>query len=169
MMKVGIISDTHGYLDNNIFKYFEEVDEIWHAGDAGSLELLDELSRFKPLRAVYGNIDDYKVRSEYPEDYIFSVEGLKVYMTHIGGHPGAYAPRAKKFLKAEQPDVFVCGHSHILRVMRDSAFKNMLYLNPGAAGIHGFHKVRTLLRLDLHEKKAVGLQAIELGKRGAIV
>ena len=169
MKKIGLLSDTHSYLDQKIFDHFKEVDEIWHAGDAGSIELLDTLKKFKPLRAVYGNIDNNSVRSEYPEDNRFTIEELDIWITHIGGYPGNYSSRVRNILQAKPPYIIICGHSHILRVMRDPKYKNMLCLKPGAAGIHGFHKIKTLLRFTLDKKKISNLEAIELGKRGEII
>lgn len=169
MKIIGLLSDTHGFLDKRIFEFFNNVDEVWHAGDAGSVELLDELKKFKPLRAVYGNIDDARLRTEYPEDNRFIIEGLDVWITHIGGYPGHYSARVRNILQAKPPNVFVCGHSHILRVMRDAKYNNMLCLNPGAAGIHGFHKIKTMLRFTLDNKKVTSMEAIELGKRGEII
>ncbi len=168
MTRIGLISDTHSFLDKKVFDIFKDVDEIWHAGDAGSIQVFDALRHFKPLRAVYGNIDGGEIRSEYPEDNRFTIEGLDVWMTHIGGYPGSYASRVRSILKVKPPDIFVCGHSHILRVMRDPAFGNMLTLNPGAAGIHGFHKVKTLLRFTIDNKKVSAMEAIELGLRGSL-
>lgn len=168
MKKVGLLSDTHGFLEPKIFEHFTEVDEIWHAGDIGSLVITDSLKSFKPLRAVFGNIDDRIIRSEFPEDLIFELEGLKVLITHIGGYPGHYSPRAKRLISEVKPDIFVCGHSHILRVMRDPFCENMMVLNPGAAGIHGFHPIKTALRFTLDDGKITKMEAIEMGKRGAI-
>ncbi|MCS6824903.1 MAG: metallophosphatase family protein [Cytophagaceae bacterium] len=166
MPKIGLLSDTHGHLEPSIFEYFNSCDEIWHAGDIGSLEVSEKLSSFKPLRAVHGNIDDYNIRLIYPEDLIFTVDKLTVWMTHIGGNPGNYPSRVKKKLREFTPDLFVCGHSHILRVVTDISHKNMLYMNPGAAGNEGFHKIKTLLRFEINERKIHSIQAIELGKRG---
>lgn len=164
MKKIGLISDTHGFLDPSVFKYFEECDEIWHAGDAGSVELLDELGKFKTLRAVYGNIDDHRTRSAYPEHQRFILEGVNVWMTHIGGRPGNYATPIRPALKIQPPDLFICGHSHLCLVKYDTPNK-MLYMNPGAAGYHGFHKVRTLLRFALNNGKIEQLDVIELHPR----
>ncbi len=168
MKRIGLISDTHGYLDEKVFEHFAEVDEIWHGGDIGGLELADDLKKFKPLRAVYGNIDDAQVRAEFPLDNRFELEGFDVWITHIGGYPRHYHPRVKNILQVQPPDIFICGHSHILKVMRDTDYKNMLCLNPGAAGIHGFHRVKTLLRFSLHNKQISNMEAIEMGKRGEI-
>jgi putative phosphoesterase len=167
-MKIGLISDTHGYLDKKVFSYFEQCDEIWHAGDIGTLEVAEQLAQFKPLKAVWGNIDGKEIRNCYPEHQHFSCGGLKVWMTHIGGKPPRYSKGIRPLLLEYQPHIFVCGHSHILRVMTDEKLNRLLYLNPGAAGVQGFHKIRTLLRFDIAEGKISNMQAIELGKRGAI-
>jgi len=166
-MTIGLISDTHSYLDPKVFEYFKDVDEIWHAGDIGS-GVTDELEKFKPLKAVYGNIDDKTIQARFPEDLWFECEGLQFWMTHIGGAPPNYNPRVKKILKEKIPDVFICGHSHILRVKKDVNYKNMLYLNPGAAGNHGFHLMKTLIRFEIVKKEFKKMEVIELGKRGAI-
>jgi putative phosphoesterase len=168
MIKIGLLSDTHGFLDPKIFEHFQDRDELWHAGDIGSTELADALDKFKPLRAVYGNIDDIRLQTKYPEDQFFTCEQLTVLMTHIGGVPPAYNPRVKKMLKANTPDLFICGHSHILRIKRDPNLNNMLYLNPGAAGNQGFHAMKTIVRFTINEAKIENMEVIELGKRGAI-
>lgn len=167
-MKIGLLSDTHGYLDPAIMGYFKDCDEVWHGGDIGDMKVAAALEAFKPLRAVYGNIDDKDIRVRYPEDLFFDCEGLSVWMTHIGGAPPRYNPRIKKMLKRSVPDVFVCGHSHILRVARDPAYGGILYLNPGAAGQQGFHHMRTLLRFDISAGQVSNMEVIELGKRGVI-
>lgn len=167
-MKVGLLSDTHGFLDQSIFEHFKHCDEVWHAGDIGDEDLLHELEAFKPVRAVFGNIDNRTLQNNLPEDLWFNVEGLTIWMTHIGGAPPNYNPRVKKILAERIPDIFICGHSHILRIKRDPKFNNMLYLNPGAAGNHGFHHIKTLVRFDLENKEIKNLEVIELGKRGAI-
>lgn len=167
-MKIGLISDTHGYLDPQVFRYFAECDELWHAGDIGSMEVADQLEHFKPLRAVWGNIDGKEFQARYPEHQHFSCEGLKVWMTHIGGKPPRYAKGIRPLLLEHKPDIFICGHSHILRVMTDEKTGRLLYLNPGAAGMQGFHKMRTLLRFDIREAKVSNMQVVELGKRGAL-
>jgi putative phosphoesterase len=168
MIKIGLISDTHSYLDPKVFEVFKDVDEIWHAGDIGDISVADQLKAFKPFYAVYGNIDDKNVRVEYPLNLVLQREGLKILMTHIGGYPGNYEPKARRKIEEENPDIFICGHSHILRVAKDPKYNNMLAMNPGAAGVHGFHKVKTLLRFNLNNGKIENLEAIELGKRGAI-
>lgn len=167
-MKIGLISDTHSYLDPQVFTYFKDCDELWHAGDIGSLEVLDQLEKFKPLRAVWGNIDGKEIQSRCPENQFFDCEGLKVWMTHIGGKPPRYAKGIRPKLKELSPDIFVCGHSHILRVISDEQLNRLLYLNPGAAGLQGFHSMRTLLRFDINSSKISNMQVVELGKRGAI-
>ncbi|TAF33765.1 MAG: metallophosphoesterase [Cytophagales bacterium] len=165
-MRIGLLSDTHGYLDNKVFEYFAECDEIWHAGDVGDSEVLKALQGFKPLKAVYGNIDGQNVRGICPKDLIFEANGLRVLMTHIAAYPPAYNPATKQLLKAHEPKLLVCGHSHILKVMPDTS-KNLLYINPGAAGWHGFHKVRTLLRFSIENAKVDKLQVVELMPRYA--
>ncbi|MCC7302840.1 MAG: metallophosphoesterase family protein [Bacteroidia bacterium] len=168
-MRIALISDTHGHLDPLLFKYADTCDEIWHAGDIGAQEgrqlgVLEELRKFKPLRAVFGNIDDGKTRKELQETLEFELEGLKVFITHIGGYPGHYAPGIKAKLLKKRPGLFICGHSHILKVIPDKEL-GLLHMNPGAAGIHGFHTVKTMLRFTIREGKVQELQAIELGKR----
>lgn len=164
-MKIGLISDTHGYLDERVFEYFKDCGEIWHAGDIGNRDVITQLKNFKPVRAVYGNIDGAGIRQEYPENQRFVCEGVDVWMTHIGGYPPRYNPKVLKSLKENTPRVFVCGHSHILRVMPDKNLNNLLYLNPGAAGVEGFHSIRTLLRFEINQGKLSNMEAIELGKR----
>jgi uncharacterized protein len=167
-MKIGLISDTHSYLDAKVFDYFKNCDEIWHAGDIGDPEIIHSLEKVKPLKAVYGNIDNKDLQIKFPEDLWIECEGLTVWMTHIGGAPPNYNPRIKKILKEKVPDLFICGHSHILRIKRDSNYKNMLYLNPGAAGNHGFHLTKTIVRFEISKKEIKNMEVIELGKRGAI-
>jgi putative phosphoesterase len=168
MLLIGLLSDTHSYLDPQIFEVFKDVDEIWHAGDIGALDLCEQLKKFKPFYAVYGNIDNKDIRIEYPLNLVLEREGLKILITHIGGYPGNYDPKARKQIEEVKPDIFICGHSHILKVMRDTRYNNMLAMNPGAAGQHGFHKVKTVLRFTLNNGKIEHLEAVELGKRGAI-
>lgn len=148
MRRIGLISDTHSTFDDTLREFLCDVDEVWHAGDIGSLALADEIAAFKPLRAVYGNIDGSDVRSTYPEVAVFDVEGFRVLMTHIGGYPGHYDRRALAHIYQTHPTIFVAGHSHILKVIYDKRF-SLLHLNPGAAGRYGFHKVRTALRFTL--------------------
>lgn len=166
-MKIGLMSDTHSHLEEGVFKHFECCDEIWHAGDIGNLAVADTLEAFKPFRAVYGNIDGHELRACYPEHLHFEVEGVRVWMTHIGGYPGRYPARIKSQFNRHNPDLFICGHSHILKVMPDPKH-NLLHMNPGACGTHGFHQVKTLLRFDLERGKIKNLEAIELGRRGAL-
>lgn len=168
MKKIGLLSDTHGYLDPKVFAHFKHCDEVWHAGDIGTLEVADALEKFKPFRAVYGNIDDKDLQVRYPENLFFQCEGVTIWMTHIGGAPPNYNPRVKKMLRQNSPQLFICGHSHMLRVKRDPNFDNMLYLNPGACGNQGFHHIKTIVRFDLHEGKIEKMEVIELGKRGAL-
>ena len=164
MTHIGLISDTHHYLDEAVFRHFEHCDEIWHGGDFGTIEIAEKLRAFKPLRGVYGNIDGQDVRVEYPEILRFKVEEVNVLMTHIGGYPGHYAPTIRPEIMSNSPQLFVCGHSHILRVMYDEKIK-CLTMNPGAAGKHGWHKVRTLIRFDIDGNNMKNCQVIELGKR----
>ncbi|NML37551.1 metallophosphoesterase family protein [Chitinophaga sp. G-6-1-13] len=161
MKKIGLMSDTHSYLHPQVFKYFEEVDEIWHAGDIGNVALADQLEAFKPFRAVYGNIDGADIRIRYPETLRFTLEGVEVLMTHIGGYPGKYAPGIREVLKKDPPKLFICGHSHILKVMPDPALQ-LLHMNPGACGQQGWHKVKTLLRFRLDQGRIEQLEVIEL-------
>jgi putative phosphoesterase len=167
-MKIGFISDTHGYLDPRVTEHFAFCDEIWHAGDIGSLAIIEALRAICPVRAVYGNIDDRTVSDSLPDTLRFACEGLSVYMTHIGGSPPRYHPEIRKQLKSVRPDVFVCGHSHLLKIMRDPNLNNMLFLNPGAAGNQGFHAIRTIVRFDVKAKAITNMEVIELGKRGAL-
>ena len=168
MTRIGLISDTHGYLDTKVFEHFSHCAEIWHAGDVGCTKIIDQLKDFKPLRVVFGNIDDKDVRLCSDEDLFFEIEGFNVWMTHIGGAPPRYNPAVMPKLKENTPDIFVCGHSHILRVIRDKNLSDMLYINPGAAGREGFHKMRTLLRFNLHEGVISQMEVVELGLRGAL-
>ena len=165
MKKIGLLSDTHGFLDERVFEYFQKCDEIWHAGDIGDHTVTDALANFKPLRAVYGNIDGRELRSQFDEKVIFEIEKVKVFMIHIGGKPPRYAQEVRQALQNEKPDLFICGHSHLLKVMKDPSL-DLLYMNPGAAGHHGFHHMRTLLRFDIEQGKISSLEVIELGKRG---
>ncbi|MFP4291912.1 MAG: metallophosphoesterase family protein [Cyclobacteriaceae bacterium] len=163
-MKIILLSDTHTYWDEKLSKICSESDEIWHAGDIGSGEIADQIAAIKPLQAVYGNIDGHEIRAQYPEDLWFEREGLSVWMTHIGGYPPRYNPRVRQQLTERQPGIFVCGHSHILKVIRDEERGGILCLNPGAAGRQGFHKMRTLLRFELAAGKVKNMEAVELGK-----
>ena len=164
-MEIGIISDTHGYLDPRVFKLFENCDEIWHAGDFG-VDVAEQLEEFKPIRGVFGNIDDQLVRDAYPEDERFEYCGVDVWLTHIAGRPGKYDSRVIKQLKSNPPDVLVCGHSHILHVEKDAKYNNMQYINPGAAGHQGLHSMRTLLKCKIANGQLANIRLIELGTRG---
>ena len=166
-MKIGLLSDTHSYLDPAVLEHFADCDEIWHAGDVGEATVLDTLEALKPVRGVYGNIDDTTIRRRLPEDLRFTVNGLSVFMTHIGGYPGRYTARVRAILQAERPDLYICGHSHILKVVRDKHI-GTLHMNPGACGRHGFHRMRTVLRFSITDGKVNDLEVIELGLRGAI-
>jgi len=163
-MKVVLLSDTHGFLDKSIFKYFEDCDEIWHAGDIGSLDIADQLSNFKKFRAVHGNIDDNTLRHKYPEELIFNVDGLKVFIKHIGGYPPRYNNNIRRRLDLVNPDLFICGHSHIVKIIKDPERK-LLHINPGASGKQGFHHMRSIIRFSILDGKLENLQLIELGKR----
>lgn len=167
MMRIGLLSDTHGWLDPAVFDYFAECDEVWHAGDIGTMEVLEKLEAFRPLRAVYGNIDDARIQAATMENQIFTIDDLSVVMTHIGGYPGRYNARVRQLLDAHHPDLYICGHSHILKVMPDSK-RQLLHINPGACGRHGFHKMRTLVRFAIREGKVTDLEVVELGKRGKL-
>ncbi len=164
MKTIGLISDTHGYLDDSVFRHFENCDEIWHAGDFGTIEIADQLNAFKPLRGVYGNIDGQDVRSQYPEHLRFDCEELNVWITHIGGYPGRYSPGIREEIYRNPPGLFITGHSHILKVIFDKKI-SCLHLNPGAAGKQGWHKVRTLLRFCISGEKIHNLDVIELANR----
>ncbi len=165
--RIGLLSDTHSYLEDKIFDYFEDCDEIWHAGDIGTMDVVEQLEAFRPFRAVYGNIDDAKMRATFPENLRFELEGVVVFMTHIGGYPGRYTSRVRQILQAEPPKLYICGHSHILKVMPDKKL-GLLHINPGAAGQHGFHQVRTVVRFTLNTGKIEDLDVVELGQRGAL-
>lgn len=165
MKKILLLSDTHSFIDEQILKFVKQADEVWHAGDIGDLNVTDTLKKHKPLRAVYGNIDDKDARAEFPLDNKFIVEGVSVWITHIGGYPNKYNIRVKEDLKKDTPKLFICGHSHILKVQFDEKL-NLLHLNPGAAGKHGFHKVRTMLRFELSKGAITNMEVIELAHRG---
>jgi len=162
LKRIGLLSDTHGYLDEKIFILFENCDEIWHAGDFGNIEIADRLKLKKPLRGVYGNVDGYDVRSIYPENLKWRCEELEVFMTHIGGYPGRYVPRVKKELLANPAQIFISGHSHILKIMFDEKFQ-CLHMNPGAAGREGWHRIRTIIRFCIDGKNIKDCEVIELG------
>ncbi len=163
MLKIGLISDTHAYRDEKYGHYFSSCDEIWHAGDIGSLDVLNYLRSIATVRAVYGNIDGQEIRSECPKNLRFRAEETDVWITHIGGYPGRYAPEVKPVLCSDPPQLFICGHSHILKVQYDSRLK-LLHINPGAAGKFGFHQVRTLIRFNINKKEIKDLEVIELAE-----
>ena len=162
MIKIGLISDTHNYLDPQVFEYFEDCDEIWHAGDFGSISIADELEKIAPVIGVYGNIDGQDIRKEYPLHQRFEREGLKVWMTHIGGIPGRYCIPIREEMEKNPPELFICGHSHILRISRDQDLNKMLYMNPGAAGKQGFQSQRTLIRFEIENGKLNNVEVINL-------
>ena len=168
MRRIGLISDTHGFLDEAVFRHFESCDEIWHAGDFGQIELADRLKAFRPLKGVYGNIDGYDIRSVYPEKLSWTCEDVPVFMIHIGGHPSRYAPGIKQELNAGGARLFICGHSHILKIIYDSSIQ-CLHMNPGAAGHQGWHQMRTLIRFTIDGADIRDAEVIELGKRGSTV
>ncbi|RZT00007.1 metallophosphoesterase family protein [Aquimarina brevivitae] len=164
MTKILLLSDTHSYIDERILHYCEKADEVWHAGDIGDLTVTDQIEKLKPLRAVYGNIDDHHIRASFPLHQRFTVENVSVWITHIGGYPPKYNAMVREELKLNPPRLFICGHSHILKVMPDSKL-GVLHMNPGAAGKHGFHKVRTMLRFEINKDNIENLEVIELGKK----
>ena len=164
MKKILLLSDTHSHIDDTILKYVNQADEVWHAGDIGNLNVTDTIKKVKPLQAVYGNIDDDKARIEYPLNNRFMCEGVDVWITHIGGYPGKYNQAIREELYSNPPKLFICGHSHILKVMFDKKL-NLLHMNPGVAGISGFHQVRTMLRFVIDGDKIQQLEVIEIGKK----
>lgn len=164
-MKIGLLSDTHSYLDDQILRLLGDRDEIWHAGDFGMAAISERLSEIAPVRGVYGNIDGQDVRVLHPKVLRFNASGLDVLMTHIGGYPGKYHPDIKQEIRSNPPKLFITGHSHILKIMPDKSLHNLLHINPGAAGKHGFHKIRTMVRFNIVDGTITDLQVIELGKR----
>lgn len=164
MTKILLLSDTHSHIDDVILKYVNQADEVWHAGDIGDLAVTDAIKKLKPLRAVYGNIDDDKARMEFPLNNRFMCEGVDVWITHIGGYPGKYNQAIRQEIMLNPPKLFICGHSHILKVMFDKNL-NLLHMNPGAAGISGFHQVRTMLRFEINGDKIQNLEVVEIGKK----
>ncbi len=165
MLKIGLISDTHHFLDPQVAEYFAGVDEIWHAGDFGTITVARDLEKIAPLTGVYGNIDGSDIRTTYPLHQRFTKEEVDVWITHIGGNPGRYALPIKGPLEANPPDLFICGHTHILKISRDPDKEQMIYMNPGAAGKHGFHEYRTIVRFILSRGKVRDVEVINLGKR----
>jgi putative phosphoesterase len=167
MKKIALISDNHSYVGDDIIAHLVDVDEIWHAGDIGELASIEKIRSMALFRAVYGNIDDISVKELFPLNNVFECEGMKILMTHIGGYPGKYSVRAKDLIIKEKPDIFICGHSHICKVMPDKTHK-LIHMNPGSYGHYGFHKIRTLLKFEIVDGKLSNLRAIELGIRGII-
>lgn len=168
MKKILLLSDTHGHIDEAMLKHVRQADEVWHAGDIGNLTVTDQIQSLKPLRAVYGNIDGAGARASFPEHLRFVCEEVAVWITHIGGYPGKYNPALRAELKVNPPKLFICGHSHILKVMYDKQI-DCLHLNPGAAGISGFHQVRTMLRFVIEGAQIRNMEIIELGQKHAAV
>ncbi|RYY30255.1 MAG: metallophosphoesterase [Chitinophagaceae bacterium] len=166
MIKIGLISDTHSFLDEQVFRLFAPCTEIWHAGDFGTIEVAQKLNDFRPLTGVYGNIDGHEIREVYPEVQRFTRSGLNVMMTHIGGYPPKYHPGIVKLLRDDPPQLFICGHSHILKIMFDQKLK-CLHMNPGAAGKQGWHTMRTVIRFDIDDGHVKNCEVIELGPRTA--
>ncbi len=165
MIKIGLISDTHGYLDPQVLDYFSDCDEIWHAGDFGPVAIADQLKEVAPLVGVYGNIDGQDIRSEYPLHQRFDREGVDIWMTHIGGIPGRYCIPIREEIQNNTPELFICGHSHVLKIARDQELNKMLYINPGAAGRHGFQTERTIVRFSIDSGKIENVEVINLGSR----
>ena len=164
MRKIGLMSDTHGYVDPKIYEYFKDVDEIWHAGDVGDIKVIEDLEKFKPVKGVSGNIDGHEVKSAWPVVQRFDCEEMHVLIIHIGGKPYSYKKEAYAEIAEKSPDIFVCGHSHILLVQFDKKIQSM-WMNPGACGYKGFHKVKTLLRFEINGKQLKNMEAIEIGPR----
>jgi putative phosphoesterase len=165
MPRIALLSDTHGHLDSGILEAVDSCDQIWHAGDVGNIEVIDQLEALKTCKGVYGNIDDHKIRTVWPKDQFFECDGLKVFMTHIGGYPPKYTTEVKKSLITHKPGLYICGHSHILKVMPDKAL-GLIHMNPGACGHHGFHKIRTILRFSITQGRIHDVEVVELGLRG---
>ncbi len=161
-MKIGLISDTHNYLDPKVASHFKDCDEIWHIGDFGNIKIADELRKIAPIRGVYGNIDGKDIQQEFPHDLEFEVQGIRFFITHIGGNPGRYAIPIREKMASNPPDVFICGHSHILKVVRDSGCGNMLFINPGAAGRQGFQIHRTIMRFSIQDGQIKDMEVINL-------
>ena len=164
-MRIVLLSDTHGYLDEQILKHVSQADEVWHAGDFGTIVVSDKLASIKPLKGVYGNIDGQDIRKIHPLHNRFTCEGLKVWITHIGGYPGRYNPHVREQIIKDPPGIFICGHSHILKIIKYAKNNNLLFINPGAAGKEGFHRVRTLVKFTVSNKIISDMQVVELGTR----
>ena len=167
MIRVGLLGDTHSHLDQQLFHSFKDCDQLWHTGDVGNVQLLETLELFKPLNGVYGNIDGHEVRAIFPKDLIFMCEEVKVFITHIGGYPGKYPSSLRTKLQEIKPDLFICGHSHILKVMFDKQY-NFLHINPGACGLQGWHQMKTAIRFTIDGPQIKDLEVIELGLRAKI-
>jgi len=163
MKKILLLSDTHGYVDDHMMKYVKESDEVWHAGDIGTTQVTDTISSQKPLRAVFGNIDNHELRLSFPEELLFECEDINIYMTHIGGRPGRYAKGISKKIKSIKPKIFICGHSHILKIQYDKV-NQLLFINPGAIGKHGFHKVRSMVRFEIDKSDIKNMEVIEVNR-----
>ena len=161
MKKILLLSDTHGHIDDHMMKYLKESDEVWHAGDIGSTQVTDTISNLKPLRAVFGNIDNHELRLSFPEELLFECEDINIYMTHIGGRPGRYAKGISEKIKSIKPKIFICGHSHILKIQYDKV-NQLLFINPGAIGKHGFHKVRTMVSFEIDKSDIKNMEIIEV-------
>ena len=167
MKKILLISDTHSFLEPKLIKHIKEADEVWHAGDIGNIDLCLEIEKLKPLKAVFGNIDDKDIRITYPENLFFNCENVPVFITHIGGYPGKYPAKIKALIIENKPKLFICGHSHILKVMYDKDLE-LLHINPGACGVHGFHNIKTAVRFEIEGAEIKNLAVIELGNRTAL-
>ena len=163
MKKICIISDSHGYIDTNVINFLKKSDEVWHAGDIGEINIIDKIKKYVSLKAVHGNIDNHSIRGEYPEYIFFNCEEVKVLIIHIGGYPGKYTKKSLELINKYKPDVFICGHSHILKVIYDKKF-NLIHINPGAIGKYGIHKVRTLITLEVHKNKLLNMKVVEFKK-----
>lgn len=166
-MKIALISDNHGYIGDDVLSHLKDINEIWHAGDIGTLESIAPMKKIATFRGVFGNIDDQSIQYEFPLNQLFEVEGLKVFMTHIGGYPGRYSQRVKTIFEKEKPGLYICGHSHICKVMPDRKY-GLLHMNPGSYGHTGFHKIRTILKFEIKKGQILNLHAVELGIRGII-
>ena len=167
MTKILLLSDTHGHMDNAILKYVRQADEVWHAGDIGNIKVTDTIKALKPLRGVYGNIDDHRIQKEFPKNNRFMCENVDVWITHIGGYPNKYSVQVRDKIKVNPPKLFISGHSHILKVIHDKKL-DLLHMNPGACGKYGFHIIRTMLRFVIDNDNLTSLEAIELGKRASV-
>ena len=161
MKKILLLSDTHGHVDDHMIKYLKKSDEVWHAGDIGTTQVTDTILSLKPLRAVFGNIDNHELRLSFPKELLFECEDINIYMTHIGGRPGRYAKGISEKIKSIKPKIFICGHSHILKIQYDKV-NQLLFINPGAIGKHGFHKVRTMVRFEIEKSDIKNMEVIEV-------